>query len=336
MIVEFVAFMISYCCCFFWTWSWSVPATIFSASLLVGGKLLCSAETFGGIDSWLPSRHWLVSLQYKTLCLCWSLHSTDKPQWQHKLIVCKTCFTNGVLWSCLEETSCPLFRPPIFFQSCQMKVRPKSAQSPLNAWADCGRTVGGLFGRTVLGDSLIFGNYLETSIHDCQPNPSANTCHNTDTSSYNQRCPINTMPTANNLPNNLNSMTCTQLKDPSWSYATCLSAERRQNWLKGWRDLARATKLGLFFCSVRLQLWADCGRTVGGLRADWGRTSLLSGLWADFGRTLGGLWADFHLTRLNFLAKLVGDSFLPAYTQLTCLHLQIPLGGKLHCINCYN
>ena len=46
-----------------------------------------------------------------------------------------------------------------------------------------------LFGRTLLGDSLIFGDYLET------------------------------------------------------------------------RDLARATKLGLFFCSVRLRLWADCGRT---------------------------------------------------------------------------
>ena len=40
--------------------------------------------------------------------------------------------------------------------------------------------------------------------------------------------------------------------------------------------------------------------TEGGLRADY-----------TFERTLGGLWADFHLTRLNFLAKLVGDSFLP-------------------------
>ncbi len=96
----------------------------------------------------------------------------------------------------LEETSCPLFRPPIFFsivsnesppkvhpQSAQ--VRSKSAQRMGGLWADCGRTEGGLFGRTLLGDSLIFGDYLET------------------------------------------------------------------------RDLARATKLGLFFCSVRLRLWAD-------------------------------------------------------------------------------
>jgi hypothetical protein len=39
---------------------------------------------------------------------------------------------------------------------------------------------------------------------------------------------------------------------------------------------------------------------VGGPRADF-----------TFERTLSGLWADFHLTQLNFLAKLVGDSFLP-------------------------
>ena len=60
------------------------------------------------------------------------------------------------------------FGPLCFGPQSPPTVRssPLKVQSPLNAWADCGRTAGGLFGRTtLLGDSLIFGDYLETSIH---------------------------------------------------------------------------------------------------------------------------------------------------------------------------
>ncbi len=50
----------------------------------------------------------------------------------------------------------------------------------------------------------------------------------------------------------------------------------RLRWVRRWyaacaeqsRDLARATKLGLLICSVRLSLGAECVRTVGALRAD--------------------------------------------------------------------